>query len=109
MPSHFNFQILVAVAYLILEPAVNWPSLAATPIVLNTRRLHLRSGDRPEWEEFTNQKPDAQRLDLHFDGHQNPREATLFIRQDGVKQDWFVELNGKRLGKLFLMEADVIH
>jgi len=25
-----------------------------------------------------------------------------------VKQDWAVELNGRRLGKLFLMEADLI-
>jgi len=33
----------------------------------------------------------------------------LFIRQEDVRQDRFVELNGKRLGKLFLMEADLVH
>ena len=32
-------------------------------------------------------------------------KQTLFVWQDDVKQDWRVELNGKRLGSLFLMEA----
>ena len=39
----------------------------------------------------------------------NATEYTLQIRQDDVRQDWPVQLNGKRLGKLFLMEADLVH
>jgi len=48
----------------------------ATHLVINTTRLHLRSGDRPEWEEFANQKPDAQRLDIHFNAQPNVGAAT---------------------------------
>jgi len=82
---------------------------SAAPLVLNTQRLHLGSPDAPEWEWFANWPPDARRLDLRFTAQTNSREAALFIRQDDVRQDWFVELNGRRLGKLFLMEADLVH
>ena len=75
---------------------------------MNSGRTHLRSGSVPEWEEFA-ATPNGRRLDLRFSAHTNASEATLFIRQDDVRQDWFVELNGKRLGKLFLMEADLVH
>jgi len=78
-------------------------------LMLNARRLHLGTAGAPEWEEFAGHTPDARRLDLRFNAPTNVREATLFIRQDDVRQDWSVELNGRRLGKLFLMEADLIH
>ena len=77
-------------------------------MLLNAGRTHLRSGSVPEWEEFA-ATPYGRRLDLHFTAQANVSETTLFIRQDDVRQDWFVELNGKRLGKLFLMEADLVH
>jgi len=78
-------------------------------LVLNIQRLHLGNPETPEWEWFAARAPDARRLDLRFKAQPNSREATLFIRQDDVRQDWFVELNGRRLGKLFLMEADLVH
>ena len=84
-------------------------AVTGAPLVLNTQRLHLGSPDAPEWEWFAAQPPDARRLELRFTAQPNSREATLFIRQDDVRQDWFVELNGRRLGKLFLMEADLVH
>ena len=77
--------------------------------VINSRRIHLRSGDKPEWEEFAKHAPDARRLDLTFTANSNRTEATLFVRQDEVRQDWLVELNGRRIGKLFTMEADLVH
>lgn len=81
----------------------------APALVLNRERTHLRSGTDPEWTEFSTSVPRGRRLDLRFTASSNATEATLFIQQDDVRQDWFVELNGKRLGKLFLMEADLIH
>ena len=93
----------------ILLPSAAWPAEGAEPLLLNTRRLHLGTPDKPEWQEFAGHSPDAGRLDLRFQATANSGEATLFIRQDNVKQDWPVELNGRRLGKLFLMEADLIH
>lgn len=70
---------------------------------------HLRSGAIPEWTEFERSTPRGSRLDLAFVASSNATEATLFIQQDDVRHDWIVELNGRRLGKLFLMEADLIH
>lgn len=81
----------------------------AAPLVINSERIHLRSGDKPEWQEFATQTPDGRRLDLKFNASLNATEATLFIRQDEVRQDWSVELNGRRVGKLFTMEADLVH
>jgi hypothetical protein len=82
---------------------------AGEAIVLNARRLHLGAAGSPEWDGFASRAPDARRLDLRFDAPANTREATLFIRQDDVRHEWAVELNGQRLGKLFLMEADLVH
>src|SRR5688572_14510637 len=70
-------------------------SLTAAPLVINSQRVHLRSGDTPEWQEFATQTPNGRRLDLKFSASSNRTEATLFIRQDEVRQDWPVELNGR--------------
>ena len=82
---------------------------ADAPLVLNEKRVRLGTAGAPEWESFANDPPVARRLDLKFNAQSGVHEATLFIRQDDVRQDWFVELNGRRLGKLFLMEADLVH
>ncbi|HEY2952743.1 MAG TPA: hypothetical protein VGK40_09180, partial [Verrucomicrobiae bacterium] len=100
---------LFAALAILLCPAAGWPADSVRALLLNTRRLHLGTAGSPEWEEFAGHTPDARRLNLRFQAGANPDEATLFIRQDDVKQDWTVELNGRRLGKLFLMEADLIH
>src|SRR5690349_16494905 len=76
--------------------------------VLSNERTHLRSGSVTEWEEFAT-SPAGRRFDHHFTAQPNPAEVTLFIRKDDVRQDWLVELNGQRLGQLFLMEADLVH
>lgn len=81
----------------------------AAPMVLNSQPRHLRSGTNAEWDEFASQIPDGKRLDVRFTAAQNRTAQTLFIQQDEVRQDWNVELNGKRIGKLFTMEADLIH
>lgn len=95
-------------AGLFLGALASRPAIGA-PLVLNTQRLHLGNPDAPEWEWFAARPPDARRLDLRFKAQANDRETTLFIRQDDVRQDWFVGLNGRRLGKLFLMEADLVY
>jgi hypothetical protein len=64
---------------------------------------------KPEWDWFAGDPPATPQWETVFMAHTNAREATLFLRQDDVKQEWPVELNGRRLGKLFLMEADLIH
>ena len=81
--------------------AALWPIPAPYPI-------HL-GGPTREWAYFEGRTPSSAELRLKFSSTPNSREHTLFIRQDDVKQDWTVTLNGKKLGSLFLMEADVIH
>src|SRR5690242_17352296 len=70
---------------------------------------HLGIAGRPEWDFFEGKTPEADKLRLSFQSHPNEREHTLFIRQDDVKQEWSVTLNGKKLGQLFQMEADLVH
>ena len=77
--------------------------------VIEPRRFHLGVSGDPEYDFFATNKPDARRLDIRFNAKPNWSEATLFLWQDDVKQDWPVELNGHKLGKLFLMEAPLVH
>src|SRR6266571_4193228 len=112
-PIRHRFSMLAVMqmlllASLLLGALIDCRALGA-PLVLNSKRLHLGAAGSPEWEWFAGDKPDARRLDLRFPGQANSGPSTLFIRQDDVKQDWLVELNGRKLGKLFLMEADLIH
>ena len=75
---------------------------------INRQTFHLRSGERPEWDEFANQVPDGAGLMLRFASQSNAAPATLFIVQDNVKQDWGVQLDGRNIGALFLMEAPLV-
>jgi hypothetical protein len=78
-------------------------------LILSSERIHLGEPGSPEWEWFENDPPRSGPLELRFQAHANPQEATLFIRQSDVKLEWRVHLNGKNLGKLFLMEDDLTY
>lgn len=82
---------------------------AANAQILDSRMHHLRSGSGPEWAEFEGSIPEGKRLDFRFTSEPNKNETTFFIRQIDVKLDWNVELNGRKLGKLFLMEYPLVH
>jgi hypothetical protein len=77
--------------------------------VISERRIHLGVTGFPEWDEFAADPPESSRLEIRFNAEKNASEATLFIRQRDVKQEWIVQLNERRIGKLFLMEADLVH
>lgn len=64
----------------------------------------LGTPGEPEWEEFGARSTGSRRLDLRFQGNSSPSESTLIIEQSDVKQRWTVELNGRKLGELHLME-----
>lgn len=86
-------------------------SIASAQItrILESRVMHLRSGETHEWDQFASRTPDGSRFDLRFEYERNVRESTLLVFQDDVKLDWRLELNGRRLGKLFLMEAPMVN
>ena len=100
-------RILYGLALLLVSSSFAEP--ASAPITLNTEQLHLRSGDTAEWEEYAADPPKGRRWETRFTSQSNSLPAALFIEQNDVRQDWFVDLNSKRLGKLFLMEAELVH
>jgi len=83
--------------------------VGAEPMVINSERIRLGEPGAPEWEWFEKDPPRVGPLELRFQGKSNTEEATLLIRQSDVKLEWRVQLNGKRLGKLFLMEEDLTY
>jgi hypothetical protein len=80
---------------------------ASESVIINSGRIRLGDPQSPEWEWFEKDPPRSGPLELRFQARANPREATLFIHQTDVKLEWRVNLNGKRIGKLFLMEEDL--
>jgi hypothetical protein len=98
-------RVLAAILFLVLRcSALEMPGRA-----LSTNTIHLGVAGKPEWDIFAGKTPYGERFDLQFDAHANEHEGALIIRQDDVKNEWSVELNNKKLGRLFLMEADLIH
>src|SRR5689334_6258667 len=85
------------------------PSIAAQPQIIDAREYHLGVAGKPEWQWFDGQTPFSNRLDLHFRSEANQHEGTLFLRQTDVKLDWAVQLNGRKLGNLFLMEEPLVY
>ncbi|MFP6901998.1 MAG: CehA/McbA family metallohydrolase, partial [Opitutales bacterium] len=78
-----------------------------TPVTEKT--YHLGTKGAPEWKEFAASSPHGRNLSLLFESKANADEATLFLRQDDVKQGWRVSLNGKRLGNLQRFESKTLH
>lgn len=97
------FKTVIASAFLALPFAV----CASDRLIVNSERIRLGEPQSPEWEWFENDPPREGPLELHFQAQVNTREATLFVRQEDVKLEWRVHLNGKSVGKLFLMEDDL--
>ena len=81
---------------------------AAEPVIIDSARYHLRSGSVAEWQEFEGKKPHGTNLTSRFQARRNSQEATLLIRQYNVKLEWPVQINGQKLGVLFLMEDPLV-
>src|SRR5436309_5058672 len=103
-PAHFPTFPLSPLLWLLPAALAGDPSR-----ILDERIYHLGQPGQPEWQQFEGKTPDGTRLDVRFAAQANTREATLFLRQDDVKLEWAIELNGHRLGKLFLMEAPLVY
>ena len=73
---------------------------------IEPRLVHLRSGTDREWSDFP-ETADGPRLSVSFDAVKNTGEHALMLRQQDVKQQWFVSLNGKKLGELVRDENDM--
>src|SRR5688572_9757338 len=97
VPNFIGWLIALAVPTL---------AVAQEPVVLDSGLHHLRAAGPREWTEFPEQ-PESSHRELRFRSQANPREWTLELRQQDVKQDWNVLLAGKPLGKLVRDENDM--
>jgi hypothetical protein len=99
-----GFNLWPVAGFLLLTPL-----LFAQPLrVIDEKLYYLGTPGDPEWEEFAGRTPHGRRLDVKFTARANTNENTLFLQQRDVKLDWGIELNGRKLGKLFLSEQDLV-
>ncbi len=75
--------------------------------ILHKEMTHLRSGDRREWSSFP-ERANGSKLMIPFTAEPNTKPWTLGLRRVDVKEAWQVVLNGKRLGRLFSDENDMV-
>lgn len=75
-------------------------------LVLESHMNHLRTGNHPEWNSFT--EPHENELKISFDYTNIEGDKTLSLEQEDVKQNWLFRLNGKELGKLVTDENAMI-
>jgi hypothetical protein len=81
---------------------------AAPAIEIDSERYHLRSGTVAEWDEFEGKTPASNQLHLRFTAARNEADATLLMYQYNVKLEWPVQINGRKIGALFLMEDPLV-
>jgi hypothetical protein len=96
-------RLRIPVSWLILSVCTTWCAPNDAPAgerVLEPRLLHLRIAGEREWTYFP-EAADAESLVVTFDAEPNAAEHTLRLRQQDVKLNWTVDLNGRSLGRLF--------
>jgi hypothetical protein len=98
--------VFFAVLGLALTSATSSSSVIADDIVLTTRMHHLRQMEPREWSTFP-EKAEATKLELKFEAKAAARERCLSLRQQDVKDNWTISLNGDSLGKLHINEIDM--
>lgn len=74
--------------------------------VLDKHMNHLRAGNHQEWSGFP--KAWKSRCIINFRSTETSNERTISLRQEDVKQNWLLRLNGKDLGKLKTDENPMI-
>ncbi|MGZ0167928.1 MAG: CehA/McbA family metallohydrolase [Planctomycetales bacterium] len=81
-------------------------TLRADDIVITSQMHHLRQMEPREWSTFP-EKAEATKLELKFEAKAAARERCLSLRQQDVKDNWTISLNGEQLGKLHVNEIDM--
>jgi len=101
-----TLSVFFAVAGCLLSIASPNGQLRAADIVLTDKLHHLRQIEPREWSTFP-EKAEATKLELKFEAKAATRERCLSLRQQDVKDNWTISLNGEPLGKLHINEIDM--
>lgn len=79
---------------------------ATAPTIIESKPVHLRNQTEREWSSFP-EVPEGTRLTRTFWAMKNDSAHCLLMRQEDVRQQWVVTLNGKRLGELVRDENEM--
>jgi len=96
MASRFS----VFLSILVCSPCI------AQEVVLTSDMHHLRHGSPREWSDFP-ENPESDHLQLNFLLSETGSQWTLSLRQQDVRQDWRIHLNGRELARLPVDENDM--
>lgn len=97
--------LTLATLLAVVVPLVSRPC-HAQEITLTSKMHHLRNLPEREWANFP-AKAESEALELKFALREPRADWTLQFRQEDIKQDWRVKLNGKEIGKLHRDEIDM--
>ncbi|MFP6766383.1 MAG: hypothetical protein VB858_22325, partial [Planctomycetaceae bacterium] len=78
----------------------------AQEIILTSDMHHLRQGSSREWADFP-ELPESDHLQVNFALPETGAKWTLRLRQQDVRQDWRILLNGREVGRLPVDENDM--
>lgn len=102
--SHYRYAMHLAMLVMALSAA---HTLCAQPITIDNQLRHLRLGFEPEWTSFS-PGVDGQEWAVRFQADANLEIFTLCLRQQDVKRQWRIVLNGIDLGALRVNENDMV-
>ena len=109
-PTRWRRQLVNLSGVLMLAICVGTPSdaeeTATAATIIESRTVHLRNQTEREWSSFP-ETPAGTRLTRTFRAMKNESAHCLMVRQEDVRQQWVVTLNGKRLGELVRDENEM--
>src|SRR4051794_38552199 len=93
--------------FLFLLAALIGVSRAQETNVIDGTMHHLGEKEVKAFPEAY-RKAEAKRLDVDFASQSNASEWTLQLKQRDVLEDWGVEINGARLGRLNIRDSEAL-
>ena len=100
------YRPLHVACLLLLCALVSADEVPTVASLIEPKLVHLRNKPEREWSDFP-ETADGTRFSVKFAAAKNIGEQCLMLRQQDVKQQWLVSLNGKRLGELARDENDM--
>ncbi|MEO2017524.1 MAG: CehA/McbA family metallohydrolase [Fuerstiella sp.] len=100
-------KLSILTAFVLLWQFTLIADAADSARILDSTLHHVRNGSDREWSEFADTSQSAS-YQLDFEAKPNDIEQTLRIVQYDVKQQWNIELNGTKLGRLHRDENVIV-